>query len=319
VTQQLCLTADDLVVEVASNNGQLLKCFKRRGVLTLGIEPADNIATIARADGIETIGEFFDSSVAQDVRAAYGPAKAVIGNNVLAHVDKTRDFLLGCRCLLAPDGLVIIEAPYLRDLLNNLEYDTVYHEHLCYFSVTSLMHLCDAVGLSLVKVEHVPVHGGSLRIYAGCQGSSRGHAPEVLQLADEERAIGMSTFATYEKFAADVHKSRQELLDLLSEIRRAGKSVAGYGAPAKGNTLLNFCGIDVGSLAFTVDKNPLKVGLYTPGTHIPVQPVSAVLEKQPDYLLILAWNFADEIMQQQAEYQQRGGRFIIPVPKPKVV
>jgi hypothetical protein len=319
VTQLLCLRADDLVVEVASNNGQLLQSFKRRGVRTLGIEPAENIAAIARAAGVETISEFFDSAIAPKVLASYGPAKAVIGNNVLAHVDNTKDFLLGCKSLLAPDGLVIIEVPYLRDFLNHLEYDTVYHEHLCYFSVTSLMHMCDAVGLSLVRVDHVPVHGGSLRIYAAHQESHREHAPEVRRVADEERAAGMSTFATYEQFACDVQGSRKALLELLCEIKQAGKTVAGYGAPAKGNTLLNFCGIDSQQLTFTVDKNPLKVGLYTPGTHIPVQPVAAVLEKQPDYLLILAWNFADEIMRQQVAYQERGGRFIIPIPKAKVI
>ena len=179
--------------------------------------------------------------------------------------------------------------------------------------------MCDTVGLSIARIDHVPVHGGSLRIFAGCQSSMREHAHEVRRLADEERAIGMSTFATYEKFAADVHESRRELVTLLNDFKHAKKTVAGYGAPAKGNTLLNFCGIDSDTLAYTVDKNPLKVGLYTPGTHIPVLPVSTVLDRQPDYLLILAWNFAEEIMEQQREYQKNGGRFIIPIPKPKVI
>jgi hypothetical protein len=288
-------------------------------VRTLGVEPARNIAEMARAAGVETVCRFFDSAAARDVRARHGTAKVVIGNNVLAHVDDPRDFLAGCRDLLTPDGLVVIEVPYLRELLERLEYDTVYHEHLCYFSVTTLMRLCDEVGLSLVRVDRVPVHGGSLRMHAGLPAARGGHAPEVVALADGEKRLGMSDLARYRRFADDVAANRRALLELLERLRREGRTLAGYGAPAKGNTLLNYCGIGTRLLEYTVDKSPLKVGRYTPGMHLPVLPASALLERRPDCTLILAWNFADEILRQQQAYRDAGGRFIIPLPVPKVV
>jgi hypothetical protein len=319
VVEFLDLGADDLVVEVASNDGSLLKCFKKHNVGTLGIEPATNIAEMARAGGIETIDQFFNSFTARQVRATHGPASAVIGNNVLAHVDETQDFLLGCQKLLKDDGLIIIEVPYLRELLDRLEYDTVYHEHLCYFSVTTLLRLCEAVGLCVVRMDRVPVHGGSLRMYAGRKEHHREHAREVLAQAEEEQAAGLTEFARYQRFAADVENNRRAILKLLEGLKTKGKSIAGYGAPAKGNTLLNYCGIDTSLVSYTVDKSPLKVGLYTPGMHLPVLPASTLLERRPDYTMILAWNFADEIMRQQDEYHQRGGNFIIPIPEPRIV
>jgi len=319
IVDLLKLETNDLVIEVASNDGSLLKCFKQYGVRGLGIEPATNIAKMASASGIETINEFFNASTAQQVRASYGPTKIVIGNNVLAHVDETRDFLQGCKELVEENGLIVIEVPYLRNLLDRLEYDTIYHEHLCYFSVNSLMRLCDAVGLSIVRLNHVPVHGGSLRMYAGLQEKYRSHSIEVLIWAEEEKRAGLNDFASYERFAKDVEKNRQAILSLLETLKREGGTMAGYGAPAKGNTLLNYCGIDTHLIPYTVDKNPLKVGLYTPGKHIPVLPVSTLLERQPDYVFILAWNFAEEIMRQQQEYCNRGGKFIMPIPEPKVV
>jgi hypothetical protein len=313
------LTADDLVVEVASNDGSLLHYFKQGGVKTLGVEPARNIAEMARQKGIETVNEFFNTHTAAQVRADYGPAKAVIANNVLAHVDDTQDFLRGCKTLLAENGLVIIEAPYLKELLDRLEYDTIYHEHLCYFSVTALLHLCDAVGLSIVRIDHVPVHGGSLRMYAGAKEDYPHHADDVLAQATEENKLGMTGAACYDQFAQNVADNRQAVLDLLNQLKLEGKDVAAYGAPAKGNTLLNYCNIGPDLIAYTVDRNPMKVNMYTPGMHIPVRPVSALVADQPDYVLILAWNFAPEIIRQQQEYRDRGGKFIIPIPEPKVV
>jgi hypothetical protein len=313
------LEADDLVVEVASNDGSLLKCFKQHGVRVLGIEPARNIAEIARSGGIETTNRFFDSATAEQVRDSYGPAKVVIGNNVLAHVDETQDFLGGCKTLLDEKGLVVIEVPYLRHLLDRLEYDTIYHEHLCYFTVSTLVRLCDAVGLSVLRVDHLPVHGGSLRMYAGWEEVHGDHAQDVLVAVEEEFRAGLAEFARYERFAADVRDNRRAIVELVESLERAGKVVAGYGAPAKGNTLLNYCGIDTRLMPYTVDKSPLKVGLFTPGMHIPVLPASTLVERQPDYVLVLAWNFADEIMRQQQAYRDRGGRFILPIPEPKVV
>jgi SAM-dependent methyltransferase len=319
VVSLLELDSRDRVYEIGSNDGSLLKCFQHHNVRTLGIEPATNIAAIANADGIETVNEFFNQSTAGRILDSQGSAKAIIGNNVLAHVDESQDFLRGCKQLLTEDGLVIIEVPYLRELIDRLEYDTIYHEHLCYFSVSSLLRLCDQVGLSIIRIDFVPVHGGSLRMYAGMPDHRGNHAAGVLALAEGERRAGLTRLDTYERFSAEVEGSRRRLLELLGSLRSAGKTIAGYGAPAKGNTLLNYCQIGAGIIPFTVDKSPLKVGLFTPGMHIPVLPVRALLENRPDYVLILAWNFAEEIMGQQQEYRDGGGRFIIPIPEPKVV
>jgi hypothetical protein len=319
VVERLGLSSADLVVEVASNNGHLLRGFQAAGTRVLGVEPARNLAELANANGVPTINRFFDASVARLLRETEGPARVVIANNVLAHVDDTVDFLAGCAALVEDDGLVVIEVPYLVDLIAHVEFDTVYHEHLCYFSVTALTRVCEAAGLSIVDVERVSVHGGSVRIFAGRRSPVRDHAPQVITMAADERAAGLTRFDTYAAFASLVATTRQRLVELLASLRREGGEIAAYGAPAKGNTLLNYCGIDTRLVSFTVDKNPLKVGLYTPGTHLPVRPVEALLERQPAYVLILAWNFADEIMAQQHEYARRGGRFIVPIPEPKLV
>jgi C-methyltransferase C-terminal domain len=225
--------------------------------------------------------------------------------------------------MLAADGELVVEVPYLGDMLARLEYDTVYHEHLCYFSVAALLRLCESAGLGVVAVEHQPVHGGSLRVHAvpctGPDGPRAGHAAAVLEWARKEREEGMTELTRYQRFAADVRANRAAVRGLLERLRGEGASLAAYGAPAKGNTLLNYCGIDTGLVPYTVDKSPLKVGRYTPGTHLPVRPVSTLLEERPDYTLILAWNFADEILQQQAAYRARGGRFIVPIPEPRVL
>ncbi len=318
VVDLLGLGADDLVVEAASNDGSLLKCFQARGVRTLGVEPARNIAAMAQAAGIETVAEFFGTARAGALRERYGAARAVIGNNVLAHVDDTQDFLRAGAQLLAEDGLLITEVPYIREFVERLEYDTVYHEHLCYFSVTALMRLTEAVGLRIIRTDHFPVHGGTLRMYAGLVSRHPDHAPTVKALAEAEHALGMTSLPRYARYAADVARNRERLVALLEDLHRQGKTVAGYGAPAKGNTLLNYCGIDTRLLPYTVDKSLLKVGKFTPGMHIPVLPAATLLERQPDYVLILAWNFAGEIMAQQEAYRQRGGRFIVPIPDPVI-
>ena len=318
VTERLGLGKDDLVVEVASNDGSLLRYFDSHGVRTLGIEPARNIARIAREAGIATVEEFFTSTLARELRDAYGSARAIIANNVLAHVDDTRDFLFGARTLLAPDGLLVVEVPWLGKLVANLEYDTVYHEHLCYFSLTALSQIYSAAGLSVVDVEHVSVHGGSLRVYASPAPRESGTA-SVANLLAEEAAAGLRNPSRLERFARDVSRQRSELRALLESLKSDGKTVAGYGAPAKGNTLLQYCNITSTMLPYTVDRNSLKVGCFTPGTHIPVLPVDTLAVRRPDYLLILAWNFADEIMGQQAEYRAAGGRFIVPLPVPRII
>jgi SAM-dependent methyltransferase len=317
--EQLGLGAGDLVVEIASNDGSLLRCFAPYGVRTLGVEPARNIAADAVAAGIETVSEFFTSTLARTLREERGAARAVLANNVLAHVDDPRDFLAGCRDLLADDGLVTIEVPTVGELVDRVEYDTIYHEHLSYFSIAALLRLCEAAGLSALRIDRLPVHGGSMRLYLS--RSARGHAPEVRDLEAAERKAGLAEVARYRRFAAEVNESRDVLVALLEQLAAAGRRVVGYGAPAKGNTLLNFCRIDRRLLGYTVDKNPRKVGMYTPGAHIPVREVSALCAggQVPDYVLILAWNLAGEIMQQQQAVRDGGGRFIIPVPRAKVV
>jgi hypothetical protein len=313
----LSLGPGDLVAEVASNDGSLLRCFQPFGVRTLGIEPASNLAMLANDSGIETVNEFFTGPLAAALRADRQPARIVLANNVLAHVDDPGDFLSGCRELVADDGLIAIEVPHVGDLLDHLEYDTVYHEHLSYFSITALLRLCERVGLSAVRVDHVDVHGGSLRLYLS--RSTGSHSAPVHDLASAERRDGLADPGRYHRFADEVRQSRTALVTLLEQLTSRGQRVAGYGAPAKGNTLLNYCGIDTRLLPYTVDKNPLKVGRFTPGAHIPVRPVSALTEDgNPDYVLILAWNFADEIMRQQEALRARGARFILPVPHAQV-
>lgn len=314
----LGLGREHLVVEAASNDGSLLACFRNADVRVIGVEPAENIAALARSNGVPTESVFFSQREAVRLRDAHGPATSVIGNNVLAHVDDPVDFLTGMASLLTPDGLAVVEVPYLGDMLDALAYDTVYHEHLSYFSISALLRLCTAAGLRAVRIDRVMVHGGSLRLYAATD-AGQGHDPEVVRMARGERLEGSVLGARLEEFAVRVRAHRESFRGLIEGLVNEGQSVAGYGAPAKCSTLLNFCGIGSDILPWTVDLNPLKVGRLLPGMHIPVLPVETVLERQPDYLVILPWNFLDEIMRQQQEYGRRGGRFILPIPEPRIV
>jgi SAM-dependent methyltransferase len=307
---------DALVVELASNDGYLLKQVAARGIRVLGIDPAPHPVEAARAAGIETVHAFFTEALAAELEAQGRQASLLFASNVLAHVADTRDFVRGIRRLLRPDGTAIIEAPYLRDLIEHLEFDTIYHEHLCYFSATALRGLFARQGLHLNDVERIPIHGGSLRIFV-----QKGDAPSgrLLAMLEEERRIGLDRAEAFQAFAARVASIGEELRGLLRRLRDEGRRVAGYGAAAKGTILLNFFRIGAEDLLWIADKNPHKHGLYVPGMKVPIVGPERIEADRPDYLLVLPWNHREEIMRQQADYARRGGRFIIPIPQPRVL
>jgi len=304
-----------LVVEVGSNDGTLLKAF-RKSVRALGVEPARNIAALARAQGVETIAEFFNEELADRIVASHGKAQAMIANNVIAHINDLKGFARAVASLLAADGVLIAEVPYLPDLVDQLAYDTIYHEHLSYFSVHAMKRPFADAGLTLFDVERVPVHGGSIRVFVG---RGRATTANVERLEAMEAARGLHEMAAYREFASRVARQRERLLNLLRGLKADGRRIAGYGAPAKGNTMLNYCGIDDRLVEYIVDKSPLKQGHLTPGTHLPVLDVGTLSSDRPDYALLLAWNFASEIVAQQGEFLDGGGKFILPIPEPKVL
>jgi novobiocin biosynthesis protein NovU/D-mycarose 3-C-methyltransferase len=307
--------AGGLVVEIGSNDGTLLRAFDRSAVRVLGVEPARNIAKIANDAGVPTLDEFFDEVTAKRVAAEHGRAAAMIGNNVVAHIDDLHGLLRGAQALLAPEGVFVAEFPYLVDLLERRAYDTIYHEHLSYFSVASVVRLTSEYGMRVIDVRRVSVHGGSIRVFISAGGLPSAAVGELLAL---EASMQLAEGGPLPAFVADVQRQRTELSALLAETRTRSR-IAGYGAPAKGNTLLNYCGIDTSLVEFIVDRSPHKHGLLTPGTRIPVEPPERLLASGIKETLLLAWNFADEILRQQQEYRSSGGRFIIPIPAPRVV
>jgi SAM-dependent methyltransferase len=308
----------NLVAEAASNDGYLLAFYRDLGVGVLGIEPARNIAKVAEERGIPTIAEFFDAALARRMVDDEQRPDVFHAHNVLAHVADLNGFVEGISIVLADDGEAVIEAPYVKDMIDKCEFDTIYHEHLCYFSLTALEALFHRHGLAVADVERIPVHGGSLRVFARRPGTWS-PSQAVLDLLAEEGAWGVAEPAAYDAFALRVTELGTELVALLAGLKRDGAHIAAYGAAAKGSTLLNVFGIGAETVDFVVDRSTVKVGLYTPGVHLRIDPPERLLEDMPDYLLLLAWNLADEIMAQQDEYRQRGGRFIVPVPVPEVV
>lgn len=313
------LNAESLVVEIASNDGYLLQFYQRRGVPVLGIEPAANIAQVAeRERGIPTLCEFFGAEVGERLRAEGRTADVIHAHNVLAHVADLNGFVRGIAALLKPGGVAVIEAPYVKDLIDSREFDTIYHEHLCYFSLTALDRLFTRHGLAIADVRRVPIHGGSLQVHVmRAEMAARGAAAQAL--LDEEAAWGVDDFAFYAGFARAVEALRADLRALLGGLKAQGCTIAAYGASAKGSTLLNYFGIGAETLGFVADRSTYKQGRYTPGTHLPICAPTKLLEAQPDYTLLLTWNFAAEILDQQAEYRRRGGQFIIPIPQVRVV
>ncbi len=317
------LNHDSFVVEVASNDGYLLKNYQEKFIPVLGVEPALNIAKVAEERGIPTISEFFCTELACHLREKYGQADIIHANNVVAHVADLHGVVEGLRILLKPDGVAVIENHYVKDLIDGVEFDSIYHEHLCYYSVTSFQNLFAQHGLTLVDVERLWVHGGSLRVFfqrsdGPCSLEKEGRS-RVEALLQDEVGWGVDQVAFYQNFGEKVERLRVELLALLTKIKADGHRIAVYGASAKSATLLNYFGIGAEMLDYVADRSTFKQGKFTPGTHLPILSTTVLLEQQPEYVLLLTWNFTDEILEQQAEYRRRGGKFIIPIPELRVV
>lgn len=312
------LTHASQVVEIASNDGTVLQYFRKTGVKTLGIEPASNIARVALEAGIDTFNDFFNVSTSQRIKERYGSADVILGRHVFAHVPEIHDFVKGLKNLLAPHGAVAIEAPYLIDFVEKNEFDTVYHEHYSYLSVRAMSTLFALYDMEVFDAERVAIHGGSIIYFIGHKGAHP-ITGTVTALVKAELDKRLDRKETYIAFAERTAGIKSRLLALLRELKQSGKRIAAYGAPAKGNTLLNYCGITTDLVGYTVDKSPYKQNLYTPGAHLPVYHPDKLAQDMPDYVLLLAWNFADEIMQQQKTYRDQGGKFIVPIPEVRIV
>jgi predicted TPR repeat methyltransferase len=319
MVRRFALKPDDLALEIASNDGYLLQYFQQAGLRALGIEPASNTAAAARARGIETIVRFFGRETARAVAAERGRARIMTANNVLAHVPDLNDFIAGIPILLAADGVITLEFPHLMRLVEQNQFDTIYHEHFSYLSFETVVQMFAAHGLTVFDVEELPTHGGSLRVYARhAHATTHAVLPSVAALLAREDAAGLRSLDYYRRFGEQVAETKRGLLAFLIEARRAGRQVVGYGAPGKGNTLLNYCGIRTDFLDYTVDRSPHKQGGYLPGTHIPIRAPEEIDRTRPDYVLILPWNLREEIMGQMAHIRGWGGRFVVPIPEVRV-
>jgi SAM-dependent methyltransferase len=319
IIDRLKLSAGSFVVELASNDGYLLQHFAGTPIRTLGIEPAANVAEAARVRGVPTLTAFFGTDLARQLVADEGHADLVIGNNVIAHVPDLNDFAGGVAVVLGPTGTATFEFPHLLTLIGGLQYDTIYHEHFSYFSFHTISRVLAAHGLEIYDVEELWTHGGSLRVFAQHADGGREISEAVGALLAREDAEELRSFERYARFEEDVKESKRALLELLIRLRREGKTVVGYGAPGKANTLLNYCGIRTDLLDYTVDRNPHKHGWFTPGTHIPIHPPEMIAETRPDYVVILPWNLVDEIAEQLSYVREWGARLIVPIPTAKVL
>jgi SAM-dependent methyltransferase len=319
IKSRLSLGPRSQVYEIASNDGYLLQHFVRMGIPVTGVEPAANVAAAAREKSIPTIVEFFGQDLARRLVSEGKPADLIIGNNVLAQVPGLNDFVGGMVTLLSPGGVITLEFPHLERLIDQNQFDTIYHEHFSYFSFVTIDRLAKHNGLKVFDVEHLTTHGGSLRVYLCRADAPYAPSPSVGALLTHERQSGFENIKTYTKFSAKVHHTKRQLLSFLIKLKESGAKVCGYGAPGKGNTLLNYCGVGTDFLDFTVDRNPYKHGLYTPGMHIPIYPVSAIDDARPDYLLVLPWNLKQEIIEQMRHVGDWGCKLIVAIPSVEII
>jgi SAM-dependent methyltransferase len=319
IAPRLALDGSSLVVELASNDGYLLQHFAPLGVPVLGVEPAANVAKVAVDKGVPTVVDFFGTRLARDLLDQGKAADLIIGNNVLAQVPDLNDFVAGMRDLLKPEGVITLEFPHLQRLIEENQFDTIYHEHFSYFSLITTQILAARHGLKLIDVEELPTHGGSLRVYLAREGSQRMATPAVADLIAREERLGFRKLETYSTFGEQVKRTKRRLLSFLIKAKDDGKTICGYGAPGKGNTLLNYCGIGPDFLDFTVDRNPYKHGRFTPGMRIPIYPVDAIDQAKPDLVLILPWNLKHEIVAQMCHIGDWGGKFVVPIPEVSVI
>lgn len=318
VVKRRNLGAKDLVIDIGCNDGTLLTGFKRHGVKTLGVDPAQNLAALTKNNGIERYVGFFNSKTAKEIVDRWGHASAITATNTFPHIPALQDFVEGIKIALAPGGAFVIEAHYLVDIIEQCAFDTIYHEHISYWGLGPMIHLFGRHGMQIVDAERLPLHHGQLRVTVQRKGEG---APKssVQEVLDAERRMGLDHISTYRKFADKTMQLKRDLRRTLTELREQGKRVVGYGAPAKGNTLLGFLEIGPQLVEYIADRSSLKQGRFCPGVHIPVVSPDRLLEDQPDYVVLLAWNFVDEILSQQEEYRRRGGKFIVPVPDVKII
>lgn len=318
IVSQYNIPADSLAVDIGSNVGLLLQAFKDQGLRVQGVDPAPTMTAIAREKGLDTVTACFSMAAAEKILEEKGQAAVITGTNSFAHIDDLDELTLAVTRLLKPDGVFVIEAPYLQDLIDEMEYDTIYHQHLSYLSIKPLVTFFGRHEMEIINVEKYPIHGGSIRVFVAHKGAYKVE-PAVGEYLDKEKSNQTHTLETADAFSAKIQNHRRALIEMLISLKDKGFSLAGVGAPAKGSTLLNYCGINTYILPYTTEKNRLKVGRYTPGTHIPIKNDDELIKDKPDYALILPWNFAPEIMKNLNQYKENGGRFIVPIPTPEVV
>jgi SAM-dependent methyltransferase len=320
MTRRFNFGSSSFVIEIASNDGYLLQYFFGKGIPVLGVEPSANVADAARKKGVDTVVQFFGVDTAKDLAAQRGQADLLLGNNVLAHVPDLNDFVAGMKILLKPGGVITMEFPHLLRLIQENQFDTIYHEHFSYFSFLTAEKVFARHGLQIFDVESLSTHGGSLRIFAKhSEHEGKAITNAVTALLKEERDRGLDQLVTYDKFAEKVKVTKRKFLQFLIRAKESGQSIVAYGAPAKGNTLLNYCGVGTDFIDYTVDRSPHKQGMFLPGTHIPILEPGRIFETKPDYLLILPWNLKDEIVEQMSGIRAWGGKFVVPIPEVAVI